>query len=175
MFNPLLLHEKALKRIGRYLTATRGKGLVLKPSGLLKVDAYPNANFARLYGHKKAAAPACVKSPTGFLISASDFLMVWVFKLPTEMALFTMEVEVIALVHCFRELFPVMDIVSKIGSVVVLATKDIVSMHVSIHKDNAGALVLAETIPPQFTPRSKYYAIKTAWFREEIQRRGVSC
>jgi hypothetical protein len=44
---------------------------------------------------------------------------------------------------------------------------------VSIHEDNAGALVLAETIPPEFTPRSKYYAIKTVWFREEIIRRGI--
>ena len=46
-------------------------------------------------------------------------------------------------------------------------------MHVSIHEDNAGALVLAETIPPEFTPRRKYYAIKTVWFREEIIRRGI--
>ncbi len=42
-----------------------------------------------------------------------------------------------------------------------------------MHKDDAGALVLAETIPPEFTPRSKYYAIKTVWFREEIQKRGI--
>ena len=47
------------------------------------------------------------------------------------------------------------------------------SMHVSIHEDNAGALVLAETLPPQFTPRSKHYAIKTIWFREEIVKRGI--
>jgi len=36
-----------------------------------------------------------------------------------------------------------------------------------------GALVLAETLPPQFTPQSKYYAIKTIWFREEIHKRGI--
>ena len=60
-----------------------------------------------------------------------------------------------------------MDIVSEVGSEVGLVTKDMVSMHVSINKDNAGALVLAETIPPEFTPRSKYYAIKTVWFRVE--------
>lgn len=84
-----------------------------------------------------------------------------------------MEAEIIALAHCCRELFPVVDIVSEVGEVVGLETKDLVSMHVSIHEDNAGALVLAETIPPQFTPRSKYYAIKTVWFREEIQKRGV--
>jgi hypothetical protein len=46
-------------------------------------------------------------------------------------------------------------------------------MNVSIHEDNLGALVLTKTLPPQFTPRSKYYAIKTIWFREEIFKRDV--
>ncbi len=47
------------------------------------------------------------------------------------------------------------------------------TMNVSIHEDNAGALVLAETLPPQFTPRSKHYAIKTIWFCEKIVLRGI--
>ena len=48
------------------------------------------------------------------------------------------------------------------------------SMHVSIHEDNSGALVLVETLPPQFTPRSKHYAIKTISFREQIvNKHGV--
>jgi hypothetical protein len=34
-------------------------------------------------------------------------------------------------------------------------------------------LVLAETLPPQFTPRSKYYATKTIWFHEEINRHAI--
>jgi hypothetical protein len=46
-------------------------------------------------------------------------------------------------------------------------------MRVSVHEDNSGALVLAKTLPPQFMPRSKYYATKTIWFREEIYRRGI--
>ena len=46
-------------------------------------------------------------------------------------------------------------------------------MNVSIHEDNSGALVLGKTLPPQFTPRSKYYAIETIWFREEIFKRGI--
>ena len=173
MFQPRLSHEKALKRIGRYLKATRDKGLVLKPSGTLKVDAYPDADFAGMYGHESVTDPACAKSRTGFLIAVSDCPMVWVSKLQTETALSTMEAEIIALAHCCRELFPVMDIVQEVGDVVGLETKDMSSMHVSVHEDNAGALVLAETIPPAFTPRSKYYAIKTVWFREEIQKRGV--
>ena len=46
-------------------------------------------------------------------------------------------------------------------------------MNVSIHEDNSGALALAKTLPPQLTPRSKYYAIKTIWFCEEIFKRNV--
>jgi hypothetical protein len=173
MFSPRLSHEKALKRIGRYLKATRDKGLILKPSGMLRVDAFPDADFAGLYGYADIVEPECVKSRTGFLITVSECPVVWVSKLQTETALSTMEAEIIALAHCCRELFPVVDIVTELGKVVGLPTDDLVSMHVSIHEDNAGALVLAETIPPEFTPRSKYYAIKTVWFREEIQKRKV--
>lgn len=32
---------------------------------------------------------------------------------------------------------------------------------------------MAETLPPQFTPRSKHYATKTIWFREEIVKRKI--
>jgi hypothetical protein len=46
-------------------------------------------------------------------------------------------------------------------------------MNVSINEDNSGALVLAKTLPPQFTPQSKYYAIKTIWFGEEIFKRDI--
>ncbi len=46
-------------------------------------------------------------------------------------------------------------------------------MRVSVHEDNSGALVLAETLPPQFRPRSKYYTTKTIWFCEEINKHGI--
>ena len=54
-----------------------------------------------------------------------------------------------------------------------MATKDMTSMHVSVHEDNAGALILAETLPPQCTHRSKYYATKTVWFQEKISKQKV--
>ena len=46
-------------------------------------------------------------------------------------------------------------------------------MHISILNDNARALVLMETIPPQFTPQSKYYAIKMVWFPEKRHKCGI--
>jgi hypothetical protein len=34
-----------------------------------KIDAYPNANFAGMYGHETPVDPSCVKSLTGFVIT----------------------------------------------------------------------------------------------------------
>ena len=47
------------------------------------------------------------------------------------------------------------------------------TMHVTIHEDNSGALILATTLPPQFTTRSKHYAIKTVWFRDNNLARKI--
>ncbi len=78
----------------------------------------------------------------------------------------------IALGACIKELIPIMDIVQSLAVAVGIPAGD-VNMRVSVHEDDSGALVLAETLPPQFTPRSKHYATKTIWFREEINRRGI--
>ena len=68
---------------------------------------------------------------------------------------------------------PILDIVDEIGEAVGLKQSDSPQMHIRIHEDNAGALVLAKTVPPQFTPASKHYAVKTHWFREQIIKRGI--
>jgi hypothetical protein len=109
------------------LKATREKGMILKPSGTLKIDSYPDADFAGLYGYAKITDSACVKSRTGFIITVSECPMVWVSKLQTETALSTMEAEIIALAHCCRELFPVMDLVKEMGESLGLETEDMTS------------------------------------------------
>ncbi len=78
----------------------------------------------------------------------------------------------IALGACMRELIPIMDMVQSLAVAVGIPAGD-VNMKVSVHEDNLGALVLDETLPPQFTPRSKYYATKTIRFCEEINKRGI--
>jgi len=52
MFNPKHLHKIAIKRIGRYLIRTNDKGMIIKPTADIGNDAYPNADFAGLYGYK---------------------------------------------------------------------------------------------------------------------------
>jgi hypothetical protein len=98
--------------------------------------------------------------------------VLWQSKLQTQTALSTMEAEVIALAACMRELIPNMDMVQSLAVAVGIPAGD-VNMRVSVYKDNLGALVLAETLPSQFTPRRKYYTTKTSWFHEEINKHGI--
>ncbi len=74
-----------------------------------------------------------------------------------------------AISHCARELIPIMQMVEFLGPAVGLPV-DCSSMHVSIHEDNGGALILADTLPLQYTPRSKHYHIKTIWFSELVKK-----
>ncbi len=134
-----------------------------------KIDAYTDAYFAGMYGHEKLVDPSCVKSHIGFVITFADVPIIWKSQLQTETALSTMEAEIIAFLACCRDLFPIINMVESVTSSVKLPIGE-TSMKLSVHEDNSGALVLAKTLPPQFTPHSKYYAIKTLWFREEIYK-----
>ncbi|KAL7524697.1 hypothetical protein ACHAXR_002241, partial [Thalassiosira sp. AJA248-18] len=151
-FAPKRSHEQALKLIGRYLLATRDKGMVLTPTKELNVDAYPDADFAGLWGYEDSLDPLCVRSRTGFVINVANCPVFWKSQLQTETATSTMMSEVIALAHCCRELMPILDMVDEIGEAVGLEQSESPKMHIRIHEDNAGALVLAQTLPPQFTP-----------------------
>ena len=137
-------------------------------SDVCKIDAYPDADFAGMYGHEEHTDPACAKRWTRFFITIADCPILWQPKLQTEMALLMAEAKIIALSVCCKELFPIMDMVSSVTNSVKLPIGK-TNMNVSIYKDNSGALVLDKTLPPQFTPQSKYYPIKTIWFCEETK------
>ncbi len=61
-----------------------------------------------------------------------------------------MEAEIVALAHSCSKLFRIMDGVSIMGKAIGLPVGN-TTIQVSIHVDNTGALVLAKTLPPQFT------------------------
>ncbi len=125
-----------------------------------------------MYGHKKPVDPSCVKSCTGFIIRFADDPIHWKSQMQTETALSTKEAKIIALLACCRDKFPKNDMVKSVTRQVNLPIRE-TTMKLSVHEDNSGALVLMKTLPPQFTPWSKYYAIKMSWFCEEIRKRRV--
>ncbi len=102
-------------------------------SNVCKIDAYPDANFAGMYGHKKQTDPACAKSRTRFIITFAECPVLWQSKLQTETALSTIKAEVIALSACCRELYQIIDMVSSLTRSINLPI-DKTTMNVSIHK-----------------------------------------
>jgi len=173
-FAPKHSHEQALKLIGRYLLATRDKGLVLSPSKELNVDAYPDADFAGLYGYEDTLDPVSVKSRTGYVINVANCPVLWKSSLQSMIATSTMEAEVQAMASCCKDLMPILDIVDQVGNAVGLTPSMGPKMHIRIHEDNASALILSKMLPPQMTPRTKHFAVKTHWYRYQIIARGIT-
>ncbi len=79
------MYKDALKRIGHDLKATLDKCLILRPSDDLKIDCYPDADFAGLWNRNNKNDPHC--------FCVSNYPVLWTNKLQTEIALSTMEAE----------------------------------------------------------------------------------
>ena len=75
-----------MKTIGRYLLATRDKGLVMNPSESFGINAYPDADFAGMWGHEDPLNPTTVKSCAGFMINVANCPVLWKSSLMSEIA-----------------------------------------------------------------------------------------
>eukprot|EP00956_Cyclotella_meneghiniana_P021026 scaffold37794_cov37-Cyclotella_meneghiniana.AAC.2 len=138
----------------------------------------PRKNFDSLplfswYNHEDSQDPHCVRSRTGYVILVAGCPVLWKSKLQTEIALSTMEAEYVALSQACKDLFPLLDMVKELGTAVGLPVDEHTNMHIKVHEDNVGALTLGRLEPKRMTPRSKHYAIKYHWFREQIGPRNI--
>ena len=93
--------DLTLKSLAQYLNHTQDDGLVLDPNyDIFKVYAYPDDDFAGMYGNKNPNDPSCANSRTSFIITFYDCPVLWISNLKTETAVSTMEAETIYLAHC---------------------------------------------------------------------------
>lgn len=161
---PRLSHEKAIKRICRYLKGTRTEGLIYRPQNNRGLECFPDANFADLFGVESSDDPVCAKSRTGYVVTYAGCPVVWVSKLQTEISLSTQEAELIAMSESMRKLLPVQRLLEELrafGVPPVLTT---------VHEDNSAALkVVTEE---RFSPRTRHMAVKYFWFLSKIYPRG---
>ena len=97
--NTKLSHKIAVNSICRYLQGTKDNNLVFISSKKLVVDCYAGADFSGIWGHENLQDPICSGSRTGFVITFSNFLMLWVSKQQTEISLSTIHYEYVALSH----------------------------------------------------------------------------
>jgi hypothetical protein len=171
--NPKLQHEHALERIGLYLKRTLDKGLVLQPDHdrPLDIDCYVDADFAGLFGYEQPHDPSSVKSRTGYVICVANCPVIWSSRLQHLIATSTTEAEYNALSDSMREVLPLQELLQVIATTVGYQAALATNFQTTVHEDNAACLKLANLSPGQFTPRTKFYAVKMHWFRSHLSDR----
>jgi len=89
--NPMLSHERAVKRIGKYLLGTKDHGIAFKPNDSYVLECYVDADFANGWDTENPDDPDNVLSRTGFIIFYVGCPLVWASRMQTEIALSTAE------------------------------------------------------------------------------------
>ncbi len=150
--SPKQSNKDALKQTGCYLIGTLTKGLIINPSKTLNINCYPDADFAGLWTKDNKQDPHCVRSKTGYIICLSNCPVLWKSKLLTEIALSTMEAEYVVLSTSCHDLFLLIDITNELCTALQFKMQAETHMHIKIHEDNVGALMLGKLEPQRMTP-----------------------
>eukprot|EP00957_Ditylum_brightwellii_P087261 6641949-Ditylum_brightwellii.AAC.1 len=93
---PMMSHERAFRRIVKYLSTMTDRGIVYDPNPNLGMQCFFNADFAGSWSNADADNPESVMSCT-------------------EIALSTTEVEYIALSSAMREVIPFMNLLEELS------------------------------------------------------------
>jgi histone deacetylase 1/2 len=167
--NPRASHEKAIKRIVRYLKGTRDRGLVIKPNKTLALDCHVDADFAGLFPSEDKLDPVCAKSRTGYVITLGNTPVLWVSKLQSKIALSTTESEYTALSTAMRDVLPLRRLIDELATQLDAKRECLTTMTI-VWEDNDACRLLANAGDlPQITPRNKHFATEMHWFREHLR------
>ena len=160
--DPKLAHERAVLKIGKYLLATKDRGIKFKPDSSKGIECFVDADFAGAWDKADADNPENVLSRTGFIIFYCGCPVFWCSKLQTEIALSTAESEYIALSQATREVIPFVNLLKEISQYMKLSIKPS-QMKCKLFEDNTSCITIAEG--KKFSPRTKHISLKYHWFR----------
>ena len=163
--DPRLSHERAIRRIGKYLNGNADKGIVLNPNPSLGLECFADADFAGNWNQADADNPENVFSRTGYVLRYAGCPVTWCSKLQTEIALSTAEAEYIALSQALREVIPTMNFLNELKSVIDLHVPK-PEVFCNVFEDNTACIAMATS--KKFTPRTKHIALKYHHFREAV-------
>lgn len=161
---PKQSHATAVKRIVKYLRATKDQGMILRRSNRLKLELYVDADFCGLYKIEPDSNPTAVKSRTGFIVMLAGFPVIWKSQLQTSIACSTLEAEYVALSTALRVLLPLKRLLVECAHHLDLPDDIRGTIIASVFEDNQGAYYLATN--HRITNRTRYFLNKYHWFWE---------
>ena len=169
MHCPHKSHDLAIKRICRYLIATKDKGLTFNmDSDPLQLHCYVDADFCGLHKYETHVDPISSKSRTGYVILLGKSPISWCSKLQTETALSTTESEIVALSTCMREILWIQRLVKDISLGFGIKTQDETLIQATVHEDNQAAI--SNATKASVNNRTRHIHTKYWHFREHINK-----
>ena len=159
--DPKRSHERAVKRIGKYLIGTKERGILCKPDKNKGLECYVDADFAGGWDRGDSENPENVMSRTGYVIRYAGCPIVWCSKLQTEVALSTTEAEYIALSQSMREVIPIIHLMDELKPLIDFYNPT-PEIRCKLFEDNRSCIIVAESA--RLTPRTKHIAINTTIF-----------
>ena len=168
--DPKLSHERAIKRIARYLLDSKDRGIVYLIDQSRGIECHVDASFAGEWDKSDADNPDNLLSRTGFVISYAGCPIMWMSKLQTEIALSTAEAEYIALSQAMRQVIPLMNLLREINNIFPLHLPE-PKMHCKVFEDNNSCISIAES--NKFSPRTKHIALKYHHFRRFVKEGSI--
>lgn len=114
--DPKMLHEKAVKRIIRYLKRTRDKGLTLSVDKGRGLECYVDSDFAGGFNRTTPNHPNDCKSRTGYVIKYAGCPILWSSKLQSTIALSTTEAEYMAVSSAMHEMIYLLNLIDELRS-----------------------------------------------------------
>jgi len=170
--NPSQEHEKAVKRICRYLLKTRDKGLIMKPDKSKGLECFVDADWAGSWQDRSSHDPSSAHSRTGYVIMFAGCPITWSSKRQTLIALSTTEAEYIALSSALREVIAIknlMDELRRRGFPIQSTTPKITC---KVFEDNKSCIEIATNHKTR--PRTKYLSVRFHHFRSHIVDKTIS-
>jgi hypothetical protein len=152
--NPKKSHGEAVKRIGRYLKATKDEGIIFNPASPedTTFDCWADASFAGdWYKHDAMDNPLTAKSRSGYILLYAGCPLIWASKIQTEITLSSTESEYVCLSQSLREVIPMMQLLDEIRERGIPMQAVVPKVHCTLFEDNVGALEMAKT--PKMRPR----------------------
>ena len=141
---PMRSHAEAVKRIGRYLLATKDKGLLMRPNEQKFFKCWVDADFSRNWRRRDAHNdPMTAKSRSGWIVCFAGAPITWASKIQTITALSTTEAKYITLSTSLREVIPLMGMLKEATDQGVQIDNLPPKIHCFVFEDNSGALELA--------------------------------
>lgn len=147
---PTIVHERAGKRILRYIKKTLNFGLLYTKNSLDEMKFYSDADFAGDTNTRK--------STSGFVVLSRENVISWSSERQHSVSLSTTESEYIAASQCVKELIWLRQLFNEI------LTKP---MTVTLFMDNQSAIRLVKN--PEFHKRSKHIDIRYHFIREKYE------